>query len=151
MNKSDYRSQITKSAYLKKVAGIESLIAKVDGMTEQQRLQYIAESVKRLGGWEKTLESVKNTLASMAVTTKQATLYEGLKNQPKTEPTPSQLSQKLNNAGDWVYLLTLLLFIGTAGASDMGGDWKQIFKGFALTIGSGFLGWAAKKLSTLVK
>jgi hypothetical protein len=91
-------------------------------------------------------------LVDLASTTKQAQLYEGLKPQPLTNgPTPSQLRQKLEAAGDWGYFLTVLLMLGTAGASDLGGDWKQILKGFIITLGSGFLSWAVKKLASYMK
>jgi len=154
-SKSDYRSKISKLASQKRVASFESILAKVDSMTEQQRDEFVANFVKT-HGLSETINLVRKTLADTATVTRQAQMYEGLKNNPPQTgpmavPTPSQFSQKLNNAGEWGYMLTILLMIGTAGAADLGADWKTIFKGFAITIGSGFLSWVIKKLSSYVK
>ena len=137
----DYRNTIVIKA------SMESLVSKVDAMTTEQRDDYIANFVKN-HGVQSTLDMVTKTLRNLTATSRQAALYEGLN---EKKETPSQLSQKINAAGDWGYLLTLLLMIGTAGASDNGAGWGEVFKGFALTIGSGFLSWCLKKLSSYVK
>ncbi len=157
LTKSEYKQKITKLAAVKRVASFESILSKVDGMTEEQRDAYIADFVQQ-HGVASTLNLVRKTLADTALSSRQAQLYEGFRNQKQDapmavsdQPTPSLLKQRLENAGDWGYLLTVLLMVGTAGASDLGGDWKQILKGFALTIGTGFLAWAAKKLASYMK
>ena len=132
-----------------KQASIEDIIAKVDSMTSEQRDAFAADYVKS-HGLRETLGLVQRTLAKLTSSQpKTAQLYDGFK--PKPEASPSQLKQRINDAGDWGYLLTLLLLIGTAGAADLGADWGQIFRGFGLTIGAGFLSWCVKKLSSYIK
>ncbi len=159
LSKSDYKQKITKLAASERVASFESILSKVDSMTDQQRDEFIAGFVKE-HGIASTLNLVKQTLANLSLNLRHAQIYEGLKSQPQSaepmaeyvnKPSPSTFKQKLNDAGDWGYLLTVLLMVGTAGTSDLGGDWKDILKGFALTIGTGFLAWVAKKISSFMK
>lgn len=120
-------------------------------MTDQQRDEFCANFVREHGLAE-TLSIVKNNLANIARSQRTAQLYEGFKGQATpVEERPSKLKHTLNVAGNWGYLLTLLLMIGTAGASDMGASWTEIIRGFALTLGTGFLTWVAKKLAPYVK
>lgn len=151
-SKSEYNKKITKLAASKRVASFASIVSKVDGMSEQQRNDFISGFVNSHGLTE-TVNIVRKNLSDLALVTRQAQLYEGFKNQTPAsdEVTPSQFKQRLNTAGDWGYLLTILLMIGTAGTSDLGGDWADILKGFALTIGTGFLSWAMKFLSSKMK
>lgn len=150
-SKSDYRTKISKLAAQNRVASFESILSKVDAMSDQQRNEFIDSFVKN-HGLSQTINLIRRTLVDLSINTKQAQLYEGLKTQPLSgSPTPSQLKQKLNDAGDWGYLLTILLMIGTAGGADLGGDWKQILKGFAITVGTGFLAWCIKRLSSHIK
>lgn len=146
LSKSDYRQKITKLAASERVASFESILSKADSMTEQQRDEFNTNFVNE-HGLASTLNMVKQTLVNLSLNLRHAQLYEGLKN----KPTPSGFKQRLNNAGDWGYLLTVLLLIGTAGMSDLGGAWREILKGFSLTIGTGFLSWVAKYLSSKMK
>lgn len=132
-------------------ADFQSIFAKVDAMTDQQRDEFCANFVREHGLAE-TLSILKNNLANIASSKRTAQIYEGFRDKATpVEERPSKLKHALNVAGDWGYLLTLLLMIGTAGASDTGGSWTDIIRGFALTLGAGFLTWSAKKLAPYVK
>lgn len=156
-SKPEYKNKIAKLASTKRVASFASIVSKVDAMSEQERDEFITNFV-RSHGLPETINLVRKNLANLSLFSRQAQLYEGFKGQEQDsasmaskETSPSQFRQKLNTAGDWGYLLTILLLVGTAGASDMGGDWKEVLKSFALTIGTGFLSWAMKYLASKMK
>ena len=132
---------------------MQDAVAKVDHMTEQQRDEFINQKIAELG--PRGVVSLVQKLLSR--TASAAPIYEGLKGNTE-EPTPmairtdtpSQFKQKIEG-GDWGYFLAILLMIGTAGAADQGADWKQIMQGFALTLGTAFLTWVIKRVSSRKK
>jgi hypothetical protein len=137
-----------------KTASIESAISQVDGMSDAQREEFI-KGFAESHGLVATLKIVKQALQNLSRSGKTAAYGDSgwAANRPEgaEDQRPSQLKHRLNVAGDWSYLLALLLVIGSAGTSDMGGSWGDIFKGFAAASGAAFLGWVFKKLSSIVK
>ena len=138
-----------------KKASIEDIIAKVDAMTSEQRDAYINNAVSQMGA-DGVITLVKNALAR--TTSAAGPMYEGLRNTEESQVpmavktnSPSQFKQKIENDGDWSYLLVILLMLGTAGASDLGASWGQIIRGFAVTIGAGFLIWVIKRVKAAMK
>jgi hypothetical protein len=137
-----------------KTASLESAMSQVDGMSDTQREEFIRGFVES-HGLLATIKTVKETLQNLSRAQRSAAVgdsgWAANRQQGTEDQRPSQLKHRLNVAGDWSYLLALLLLIGTAGTSDLGGSWGEIFKGFAATSGAAFLGWVFKKLSSLVK
>lgn len=139
---------------LVKTSSLESAMAQVDSMSDDQIEEFIKGKVSALG-IKGAFSLVMQTLKNLASSKKTAATGDSgwAENQPKQpeDPRPSKLKQRLSTAGDWSYALAILLAIGTAGTSDAGGSWGEIFQGFAIASGTAFLGWALKKISSYLK
>lgn len=137
-----------------KIASFESAISQVEAMSDAQREEFIKGFVES-HGVSSTLNVVKQALQNLSRAQRSAAVgdsgWAANRTQGVEDPRPSKLKHRLNVAGDWSYALALLLLVGTAGASDLGADWSEILKGFALTSGAAFMGWVFKKLSSIVK
>lgn len=140
-----------------RTSSIESALAQVDGMSEQQMEEFVKGKVEALGV-RGVLNLVMKTLTGLARSNKTAAAGDmgwaqnkAFDSAKEEDPRPSKLKYRINVAGDWLYLLAILIAIGTGGGSDLGGSWSDIFKGFAAASGTAFMGWAFKKISSYLK
>ena len=145
---------ISSRSFNKQSSSMDDIVAKVNAMTEQQKNEYVDNAVKQMGAGA-VVNLVKKVLAR--TTSAAGPMYEGFKDSKEEQvpmaaktDSPSQFKQKINNAGDWLYLLVILIMVGTAGASDQGASWGQILRGFAITLGSGFLIWVVKRVASVM-
>ena len=140
-----------REANIIKTSSLESALSQASSMSPEQLKEFVNGKIDKLGV-DGVLNIVKQNLLNLTRPAKTAAGDIGwaenkAMNTPEDNARPSQLKQKIQS-GDWLFVLAFLLLIGTAGASDFGASWSDLFKGFSAAAGSGFLGWAFKWISS---
>ncbi len=142
----------TRQANIIKTASIESVLSTLDSMAPEEIDNLISSKVKEMGiGGVVSL--AKNTLINLAKPQRSAAYGDsGWTNNKSVGGTrPTNFKNKINAAGGWSYLLAFLMLMGTAGASDLGASWTDVFKGLLATVGTAFFGWTLKHLASKLK